>query len=165
MIVKYKDYYEGTVNVDIPDDTPLELLDEVMAFFKEDYRHEYNMHRRDERHELSSLDAFESEPAASYDYSSMAYHMTPEEILLLKEEDERGLQRLDILTEKQRRRMLLLMYGFSMREIARIEGVDHTSVAESIAAAEKKMEKHFGNTPTKRPPDGLYSERTSLRKE
>ena len=83
MIVKYKDYYEGTVNVDLPDNTPPELLDEVLAFFKEDYRHEYNMHRRDERHELFSLDAFEYEPATPYDYSSLAYHMTPEEILLL----------------------------------------------------------------------------------
>ncbi len=149
MIVKYKDYYEGAVNVDLPDDTPPELLDEVMAFFKEDYRHEYNMHRRDERHGVSYLDAFEYEPAASYDYSSLAYHMTPEEILLLKEEDAQGLKRLDILTEKQHRRMLLKMYGFSMREIAVIEGTDHSSVAESIAAAEKKLKKHFGNTPTK----------------
>lgn len=149
MIVKYKDYYEGTVNVDLPDDTPPELLDEVMAFFKEDYRHEYNMHRRDERHGVTSLDAFEYESAASYDYSSLAYHMTPEEILLLKEEDAQGLKRLDILTEKQHRRMLLKMYGFSMREIAVIEGTDHSSVAESIAAAEKKLKKHFGNTPTK----------------
>ena len=149
MIVKYKYYYNGTVNVDIPDDTPPELMDEVMAFFKEDYRHEYNMHRRDGRHGLSSLDAFEYEPAASHDYSSLAYHMTPEEILLLKEEDAQGLKRLDILTETQRRRMLLKMYGFSAREIARIEGVDHTSVAGSIAAAEKKLEKYIGNTPTK----------------
>ena len=137
MIVKYKDYYNGTVNVDIPDDTPPELMDEVMAFFKEDYRREYNMHRRDERHGLSSLDAFEYEPAASYDYSSLAYRMTPEEILLLKEENERSLQRLDILTETQRRRILLKMYGFSMREIAGIEGTDHTSVAESILTNEK----------------------------
>lgn len=149
MIVKYKDYYEGTVNVDIPDDTSPELMDEVMAFFKENYRHEYNMHRRDERHGLSSLDAFEYEPAASYDYSSLAYHMTPEEILLLKEEDAQGLKRLDILTEKQHRRMLLKMYGFSLREIAGIEGTDYSSVAESVAAAEKKLKKHFGNTPTK----------------
>lgn len=149
MIVKYKGYYNGTVNVDIPDDTPPELMDEVMAFFKEDYRHEYNMHRRDGRHGLSSLDAFEYEPAASHDYSSLAYHMTPEEILLMKEEDAQGLKRLDILTETQRRRMLLKMYGFSAREIARIEGVDHTSVAGSIAAAEKKLEKYIGNTPTK----------------
>ncbi len=143
MIVKYKDYYEGTVNVDLPDNTPPELLDEVLAFFKEDYRHEYNMHRRDERHELFSLDAFEYEPATPYDYSSLAYHMTPEEILLLKEEDEQGVQRLDILTEKQRRRMLLKMYGFSAREIARIEGTDHTSVAESLEAAEKKLKKNI----------------------
>ena len=149
MIVKYKDYYNGTVNVDIPDDTSPELMDEVMAFFKEDYRHEYNMHRRDGRHGLSSLNALEYEPAASHDYSSLAYHMTPEEILLLKEEDAQGLKRLDILTEKQHRRMLLKMYGFSLRESAWIEGTEYSSVAESVAAAEKKLKKHFGNPPPK----------------
>ena len=81
-------------------------MDEVMAFFKEDYRHEYNMHRRDERHGVSSLDAFEYEPAASYDYSSLAYRMTPEEILLLKEENERSLQRLDSLHDSKLCRIL-----------------------------------------------------------
>ena len=148
MKIKYKDYYNGIVTVDIPDDTPPELVDEVLAFFKEDYRHQYNMHRRDNRgRKLESLDAFVYEPAATTDYCSREYHMTPEEILLLKEDDARGMERLNVLTEKQRERILMLMYGFTIQDIARIEGKDHSTIAESIEAAKKKLKKSFENTP------------------
>lgn len=49
---------------------------------------------------------------------------------------------LDKLTETQRRRFLLhKVKGFTVRKIAKAEGVAHQSVFESIIGAEKKIEK------------------------
>ena len=47
------------------------------------------------------------------------------------------------LTETQVRRITLLSEGHSIREIARMEGVDHMVVSESIIAARKKFLKFF----------------------
>ena len=149
MIIKYKDYHEGTITVDIPDDTPQELVDEVLAFFKNEYRLDYNADRRRKSHEISAEEVFTYEPAAPYEYCSREYPMTPEEILILNDEDERTMQRMaKILTETQYRRLTMLMNGFTVQEIARVEGKDHTSVAESIEAAAKKIMK-FRKTPPK----------------
>lgn len=149
MIIKQKDYEEGTIYLKLPDDTPQDVIDEVDAFYKEEYRREYNAHRRIKKHEISETEVFAYEPAAPYGYCSREYHMTPEEIVIMNDEDERTMQRLaEILTETQYRRLTLLMNGFTVQEIARMEGKDHTSVAESIEAAAKKIMK-FWKTPPK----------------
>ncbi len=48
------------------------------------------------------------------------------------------------LTEIQKRRFVMhVLKNFSMREIARIENVDFTSVRESIHSAKRKLKKFF----------------------
>lgn len=48
------------------------------------------------------------------------------------------------LTEIQKRRFIMHVFkNLSMREIARIENVDFTSVRESIHAAKRKLKKFF----------------------
>ena len=58
---------------------------------------------------------------------------------------------LDTLTETQRRRFAMYEEGMTLREIAKIEEADLSSVAESVRAARKKLKNIFCNTPTKRP--------------
>ena len=49
---------------------------------------------------------------------------------------------LDSLTEVQRRRYVLHVgYGLTLREIAELDGVNHSKIQESIRAAEKKIKK------------------------
>jgi DNA-binding NarL/FixJ family response regulator len=43
----------------------------------------------------------------------------------------------------QQKRLLMLADGLSLREIARVEGVDHRAVRESIDSAKKKIKKVF----------------------
>ena len=53
-------------------------------------------------------------------------------------------QALNTLTEIQRRRLVMrLVNGFTLRKIAEIEGVGHTKIQKSIAAAEKKIKKYI----------------------
>ena len=56
---------------------------------------------------------------------------------------ERISQALDGLSEVQRRRLLMLAEGKSMREIAREEKVQHRAVMKSIEAAKKIFKKNF----------------------
>ncbi len=58
---------------------------------------------------------------------------------------------LQTLTDSQRRRLELYIEDeLSIREIAKSEGVDYSSVKESINAAKKKIKKALGYTPSKR---------------
>ena len=51
------------------------------------------------------------------------------------------------LTEKQKQRFILhFFYGWSLRAIAKEEGVFFTSVAECIQAASEKLKQNFVNT-------------------
>ena len=58
------------------------------------------------------------------------------------------------LTEAQYRRFRLLMQGCSIREIARREECDFSSVNESIKAAQKKLQKIWQTSPIKMPSQG-----------
>ena len=57
--------------------------------------------------------------------------------------DARIRAAFDTLTEVQKRRLLMLADGLSMREIARREGIKHHAVMESIEGARKKFLKNF----------------------
>jgi len=66
------------------------------------------------------------------------------ESLLEQTEDKRHIKGfLEELPEVQRRRLLLYAQGKSLREIARLEGVDHKAVKKSIEAAKKYFFKNF----------------------
>jgi len=58
-------------------------------------------------------------------------------------EDKRFYSAFHEFSEVQRRRLLMLAGGMSVREIARQEGVDFRTVHESIAAGRKKFKKLF----------------------
>lgn len=56
---------------------------------------------------------------------------------------ERIAHTFDRLSEVQRRRLLLLAQGLSVREIARREGKDIKTIRQSIDGARKKFLKYF----------------------
>ena len=68
---------------------------------------------------------------------------TPESLLeqMVDKRHIKGL--LERMSEVQRRRLLLYAQGKSLREIARLEGVDHKAVKKSIEAAKKYFIKNF----------------------
>ena len=147
MIVKYKDPYspKKPIVVELPDDTPQDMVDEVLTYLDEDYRRCRAEEERERYHREFSLDALD------YEYSSVAYHDTPERIVIREEELLEYERMLDTLTETQRRRFAMYEEGMTLREIAKIEEADLSSVAESVRAARKKLKNIFCNTPTKRP--------------
>ncbi len=92
---------------------------------------------RKERYHCYSLDAvdFEGSGYAGKDTT---------ESLLEQTADKRHIKGLlEELPEVQRRRLLLYAQGKSLREIARLEGVDHKAVKKSIEAAKKYFFKNF----------------------
>jgi len=124
----------------------IEVSDEIALTLEESYREEDSQDRKWRYHNIS-LDALD------YEGSDYAAPDTPESIIIGKEEekesDSRYLAALALLTETQRRRMLMLASGVSEREIARREGANPTTMHESIAAARKKLVNYYENTPTK----------------
>ena len=136
MIVKYRDpFLKRPVEVDIPDDTPPELVKEVLDFMDEDYRRYRALEERERRHRAFSLDALE------YEGVSVACTETPEQEMIREEALQKRERMLSTLTETQRRRFEMVEDGMSLRHIAEIEGADLSSVAESVRAARKKLRK------------------------
>lgn len=68
---------------------------------------------------------------------------TPETEMEIAERNKRLYNAMKTLTAVQQRRLLMLADGLSLREIARVEGVDHRAVRESIDSAKKKIKKVF----------------------
>ena len=68
---------------------------------------------------------------------------TPEIQMERKRDTERIAHALCGLWEVQRRRLLMLADGKSMREIAREEKVQHRAVVKSIEGAKKTFRKNF----------------------
>lgn len=128
MKIKYE-FADGTVS-------EVEVEESIGAVIIESRRLEDNLARK-ERYHCYSLDAvdFEGSEYASKD--------TPES-LLEQTADKWHIKRLlEELPEVQRRRLLLYVQGKSMREVARLEGVDHKAVKKSIEAAKKYFLKNF----------------------
>lgn len=135
MVVKYRDQDGMNIKVNLPDDTQRDLLEEVLNFLESDSKNYHALLERERYHRMASIDAM------PFENQDIANHMTPESILIRKETSKEVEGWLDTLTETQRRRMLLLMDGMSLRQIAQIEHVDFSSVAESLNSARKKIKK------------------------
>lgn len=60
-----------------------------------------------------------------------------------KQDAERIARAMDGLSDVQRRRLLMLADGKSMREIAREKKVQHRAVVKSIEGARKIFKKNF----------------------
>ena len=102
----------------------------------EDRRLEDNLSRK-ERYHCYSLDA------AQFEGAEYADNETPETKVEREMDTECIAQALDGLSEVQRRRILMLAGGMSVNEIARMEGVHHSVVSETISAARKRFKKFF----------------------
>ena len=118
----------------------VEVSEEIAAFLAECDRAEGRKERKERRHCLS-LDAAEYEGT---DYSDGT---TPETMLFhsIANGDTSALLQnaISSLTEVQKRRLIMLVSGMKYEEIAHIEGVCLSSLAESIEAAKRKIKKFF----------------------
>ena len=118
------------------DVSEVEVSEEVGTVIVDSRRKEDNLDRK-ERYHCYSYDAID------YEGEEFADPDTPASLLERDELAGRVHSAMSHLTEIQVRRITLLAEGHSIREIARMEGVDHKVVAESIEGARKKFLKFF----------------------
>ena len=144
IILKVKDPYEGTYEVPITEDMPQEAINEIAAFMEDNCREIWRSDRMKSRYVPYSTDAL------VYEGKEYAAPDTPETVYLAIEEesengnDEERMKRyLSVLTDVQRRRMLMRLEHLTFREIADIEGTDESSVRDTVRAAYKKLQKKF----------------------
>ena len=116
--------------------TEVEVSEEVGAVIVESRKEEHAQQEK-QRYHCYSYDAIDFEGVEYADPK------TPES-LYEDDEDKKKIElALSTLTPAQRRRILMLADGMSVREIARYEGSDHKSVLESINRAKKKIKNFF----------------------
>lgn len=114
------------------DVSEVEVSEEVGTVIVDARRKEENQARK-ERYHCFSYDAIE------YEGEEFADSDTPESLLERDELSKRVQSAMTHLTETQARRIKLLADGYSMREIADMEGVRHKAVQDSILQARKKF--------------------------
>ena len=114
----------------------VEVSEEIGTVILDSRREESNLDRK-ERYHCYSLDA------AEFEGLEMADGSTPESALLLQLENQHIAEAFERLSEVQKRKMLMLAQGLSLREIARREGKDIKTIRESIEGARKKFLKFF----------------------
>ncbi len=129
MKIKYK-FADGTT-------TEVEVSEEIGAVIIDSRKAEHAQGERQRYHCPYSYDAID------YEGEEYATDDTPETEHIRSERDARLYTALAALTEIQRRRLLMLADGLSMREIARRENADIKTVRESITGAKKKFQKIF----------------------
>ena len=118
------------------DVSEVEVSEEVGTVIVDSRRKEESQARK-ERYHCYSYDAIEYEGEEFADPDSIDAILEREYLSI------RVAKAMSHLTETQVRRITLLSEGHSIREIARMEGVDHMVVSESIIAARKKFLKFF----------------------
>lgn len=118
------------------DVSEVEVSEEIGSFIVNSRRKEENQARK-ERYHCLSYDAIE------YEGAEFANPDNIDSILEREYLSIRVANAMSHLTETQVRRITLFSEGHSIREIARMEGVDHMVVSESIIAARKKFLKFF----------------------
>lgn len=118
------------------ENSEVEVNEEVGTFILDSRREEENLGRK-ERYHCYSMDA------ADYEGSDYADPHTPETLLEQEADAQRIAEVMAAMPEIQRRRLLLYAEGKTLREIARMEGVDHKAVKKSIEAARKFFRKNF----------------------
>ncbi len=114
----------------------VEVNEEIGTFILDSRRKEENLGRK-ERYHCYSMDA------ADYEGSDYAGPCTPETALELEADTQRIAEIMAVMPDVQKRRLLLYAEGRTLREIARMEGVDHKAVKKSIEAARKFFRKNF----------------------
>ena len=97
------------------ENSEVEVNEEIGTFILDSRREEDNLGRR-ERYHCYSLDAVE------FEGEEMADCEIPETVLMRQLENRQIEEALGSLSEVQKRRILMLAQGLSVREIARREG-------------------------------------------
>lgn len=133
MKIKYE-FADGSVS-------EVEVDEEIGKVVIESRRKEENM-ERNARRNCYSMDAL---IYGDKDMYSLVDEVTPEAIIVHKEDRERVESALGCLSETQRRRVLMLMDGMSMHEIADVEGVNYSAVWKSIEGSKKFLKNFFQN--------------------
>ena len=116
------------------ENSEVEVNEEIGTFILDSRREEDNLGRK-ERYHCYSLDA------AEFEGEKMADCETPETVLMGQLENRQIEEALGSLSEVQKRRILMLAQGISVREIARREGKEIKTIRESIDGARKKFKK------------------------
>ena len=116
--------------------TEIEVSNEMGTVIVDSRRKEENLERK-ERYHCYSYDIAEFEGKEYADWN------TPENITIQDYENSRLADAVSKLSPVQRKRLIMLSDGLSMREIARREGVSYISVRESIEQARKKNKKIY----------------------
>lgn len=143
----YREYLEGAsmlkictmkITWNFADGTTseVEVNEELGTFITASRREEDNLSRK-ERYHCYSLDAI------LFEGKEYGDNHTPETEMEIAERNKQLYNAMKTLTAVQQRRLLMLADGLSMREIARLESVDHRAIRESIEAARKKFKKNF----------------------
>ena len=118
------------------ENSEVEVNEEIGAVILESRRKEENM-ERNRRRRCYSLDDID------FEGDDFADDRTPESLFMEQLDNEHIKETLDKLSETQRRRLLMYAEGMSIEDIARVEGVYHTSISRSIEAARKIFLKNF----------------------
>lgn len=118
------------------EDTFVEISEEMLEAMKAADRQQEAYRRRTYRYKAQySLDCHDGiENAVLHQVAS------PEEILIGQVSSEEIRNAIGKLTEKQQRRLKLYFFeGLNYRQIAKMEGVTHGCIGQSISAALKKL--------------------------
>ena len=115
----------------------VEVSEEIGTVIEESRRAEAALAKKEQRH-CYSLDAitYEGSEFGSPDFAESLFNGSDEHNAHIREA-------FSHLTKTQQRRMLMLAAGLSVREIARRENKDFSSVNESIEAGRKKFLKNY----------------------
>lgn len=117
--------------------TEVEVSKEIGAVVIDSRRDEESGNRKERRH-CYSLDAitYESKEYGTPDFTEKMFDGS-------RERNARVREAFSHLSETQKRRLLMLAGGLSIRKIAEREGKDYSTVRESIEAAKKKFLKFY----------------------
>ena len=118
------------------DVSEVEVSEDVGSIIVDSRRKEDNLDRK-ERYHCYSYDAID------YEGEEYADPDTPDSLLERDELSKRVQSAMSHLSEIQVRRLTLFAEEHSIREIARVEGVDHKAVAKSIESAKKVFAKNY----------------------
>jgi hypothetical protein len=149
----YKDPYEGPQFFAAIEDDDAKSWNIALAWLEENRK---EIQSEDRRQRYNAPYHIEARKYEGKDYAS------PEDVLerhCLEEDEERIDSWLRMnLTPVQCRRFRMRMDGMKLRDIARLENADYSSVRECIESARKKLRKLYENTPSKTLSKSPYSE-------
>ena len=118
------------------ENSEVEVNEQIGAVIIESRRKEENLARKERYHCVSMEDAV-------YEGDDSIDERTPESLFMEQLDNEHIKETLDKLSDLHRRRLLMLVQGLTIREIAKIEGVTVRAVFDSIEKAKETFKKNY----------------------